>query len=142
MIEMKRQTSLIKEDQNMRERENAMMRELYDKMVNEIDSRNKQVQLKIEDQERRGRELENVVHKVQKLEQEDLNRLKRVFHEKIISDKEKNERDEEKARVLFQEVARLGENMRREGRDDVEQRKNILKRIGQIESKVDEESKR
>jgi hypothetical protein len=142
MIEMKRQTALAREDHNSRQRENGMMKELYEKMIMEIDSKNKQIQGKMEDQDRRGRELENVVYKVQKLEQEEMNRLKRILHDKILSDKEKTERDEEKARVLFQELARLGEEMRRGGKEEMEHQNEVMRRLVGLEGKVEEDAKR
>ena len=119
-----------------------MMRELYEKLTKEIDNKNKQLQLKIEEQEKRGRELEAVVHKVQRLEHEEVNRLKRVLHEKVVSDRERVERDEEKARVLFQEVSRLGLEMREESKEESEGRRDLERRLAQIESRENEERKR
>ena len=142
MIEMRRQTALVRQDTSIRERETGMMKQLYEQVIMEIDSRNKDMQTKMEEQERRGRELENVIYKIQKLEQEEMNKLKRIFHEKIISDKERIEKDQEKGRVLFQELARLGENMREEGRTDTDYRSNIMRRISQLESRIEDDKKR
>lgn len=90
----------------------------------------------------RGRELENVVHKVQKLEQEEMGKIKRVLHEKVVSDREASEREQEKSRVLFQEVARLGAEMRESEKAQIQERQDLLRKVGQIEGQFNENEKR
>lgn len=142
LIEIKRESALAKEDQICRERESQMMRDLYEKLTREIDEKNKHLQMKLEDQEKRGRELEEVVLKVQKLEHGEVNRLKRVLHEKVVSDRERGERDEEKARVLFQELARLGMEIKQGTEEESGGRREMERRLAQIENRINEERKR
>ena len=142
IIEMRRQQALAREDQMTRQREGQMMRNLYEQLMKELDSKNKEFEMKLETQDSRGKELESLVRKVQKLEHEELNRIKRVLHEKVVSDREKAERNEEKARVLFQELARLGEDFRENGKEEAEERRDLVRRMAQVEGRMGEEGKR
>jgi hypothetical protein len=142
IIELKRQNSVMKEDNQMRERESKMMRDMHEQLMKEIDSRNKQFQAKLEEQDFRGRELENVVNKVQKLEQDEMNKIKRVLHEKVVSDREASEREQEKSRVLFQEVARLGQEVRESEKVQEKGAQELLRKVSQMESYFNENEKR
>lgn len=142
ILELKRQNAIIKEDNSVRSREARMIQEMYDRLTKEIDAKNKQFQAQLEEHSMRGRELENVVHKVQKLEQEETGKIKRVLHEKVVSDREASEREQEKSRVLFQEVARLGAEMRESEKAQIQERQDLLRKVGQIEGQFNENEKR
>lgn len=118
----------------MGQEEARALRELCQQLGSEVDARNRELELRVDDQQKRGRELESLILKVQRLEHDDLNRLKRVLHEKVESDRERSEREDEKARVLFQELARLGDEFRDSFRRDSQTRSEIVKRVAQLET--------
>lgn len=134
LFELKREVTIHKSENFKENREFIMLKKVQEKLINEIDSRNKQIFEKMNNFEGKSKELEIIMNKLQHFESQEMSKIKYAFQQKISDDEELFQKEKEKGKILFQELTRLGNDFSEFQNTFMLEKNELIQKINHLEN--------
>ena len=140
--ELKRENRSTRDEAESFTRDTALLKEIIEDLSESQTKSRGRLEEKVRVQEERGVQVEKALRQGQAVESQEMAKVKAVLHQKVVQDKGVVQQQREKARILFQEVTRLGqalEEVRSQGENG---RAQVDAQLAQLRGMRGEQEKR